>query len=261
MMPEREPAVLDDPIAPGIVRHSFESLLDGKKASYLVKDFRAPATRRCPLAVVYLHGAASHESQGMTRGLYGNAFGKWANEFAARQAIYLCPEYRGGSWMGPAAESDLLEIFHWLHRQHAPEKVILLGASMGGTSALIFAARHAEQLDGVIALCPASDMVEMYPSFSNPFRIAYGGSPDEVPEEYAARSVRIAPGNLAMLPLVIVHGSDDKIIPVHHSRQLVQQISAKTRLRYLEIPGGNHDAPLFEPLPPLLDFILHENPG
>jgi len=256
MITHTEPAVLEAPLDAGITRHFFRSSFDGSSQTFLLKDFRPSETSECPLAILYLHGALAHEDQGMTCGIYGNAFGKWASEFAARQAIYLCPEYRGGSWMGPAAESDLRQIVVWLRSRYAPRKVILTGGSMGGTSALIFGARHAELLDGIIALCPASDTREMYPAFPEQFQASYGGTPEDVPEEYLERSVRIHPGKLAALPVAMVHGTADPVIPVHHSRQLAERIGNNPWFRAIEMEGGDHDAPLSHPLPPLLDFVL-----
>ncbi|MFW6155132.1 MAG: hypothetical protein ACOC95_07950 [Planctomycetota bacterium] len=50
------------------------------------------------------------------------------------------------------------------------------------------------------------------------------------------------------MPVAVVHGDRDALIPVTHARRLRDRMGS--RLEYREIPGGNHDAPLgrVEPL-------------
>lgn len=156
------PAALANPIVPGIVERRFVSSWDGSVQSFLEKDFGADASG---LALVCLHGAIAHQDQGMTAGIYENAFGRWAEELKQRKALYVCPEYRGGSWMGPAAESDLREILRGMRSSGFQGKLLLADGSMGGTSALIFASRFPEEIDGVLALCPATDTAAMFPKF------------------------------------------------------------------------------------------------
>jgi len=98
------------PIAEDVIEHTFCASHDGSAQTYLVKDFRASRDEVAPLLVIYLHGANSHQEQGMTAEIYDNAFGRLAEEWKTREAVYLCPEYRGSSWMGAAAEADLLDI-------------------------------------------------------------------------------------------------------------------------------------------------------
>ena len=256
-------AEIANPISPGITQESFSSSFDETPQTYLVKDFRPREQTDAPLLVIYLHGAIAHQDQGMTAGIYGNVFGRLANELERLSAIYVCPEYRGGSWMGPSAEADLVQIISNLRKQYRPGKIILIGGSMGGTSALIFAARHASELDGVIALCPATDVAAMYGAFSGQFKQSYGGSPSEVPAVYQERSARLHAEKLVTLPLVLIHGSADAVIPVEHSRNLVATLKElQARLKYLEVEGGNHDAPVYAvSWKDCFDFVLEGGKG
>jgi len=250
-------ARLESPIADGIVHYEFESSFDGSKQSFLEKDFAPDDSGANRLVFVYLHGALSHQEQGMTAGIYGGTFERWAAELARRRAIYICPEYRGNSWMGPAAEADLLDVLNVVSERFPGRRLILAGGSMGGTSALIFASRHPEKLDGVIALCPATDPALMFQVFPDHFLESYGGSPDDVPEVFLDRTSRTRVDALSSLPLAIVHGSFDAVIGVEHSRILVSQLQEhRARFHYTEIPEGDHDSPLQVPLSELLDFAL-----
>lgn len=67
---------------------------------------------------IYLHGALSHQEQGMTARIYNGAFERWGEELARRSAVYICPEYRGNSWMGPAAEADLQDIIRMVNQRY-----------------------------------------------------------------------------------------------------------------------------------------------
>ncbi len=253
---------IPDPVAPGIREEGFVSPVDGARQTWLEVELGHPSPESVPLLAVFLHGALSHQEQGMTAGIYHNAFGRLAKWLQRHSAVYLCPEYRGNSWMGPAAERDFMEILRQTRSRWRPARTLLIGGSMGGTSALIFAARHTEMLDGVLAFCPATDPSEMFARFPDHFREGYGGSPEEVPEVYRERATRFAAERLARLPLAIVHGSSDALIPVHHSRRLVAELRRHGAcFRYKEIPEGDHDSPLAVDVEPFLEFLLDPASG
>lgn len=249
-----------NPVRAGIEEHTFTASHDGTAQTYLVKDFRATPGNPAPLLVVYLHGATFHQTQGMTAEIYGNAFGRLADALQARNAVFICPEYRGNSWMSAAAEEDLNDIFRLARQQYQPQKILLMGGSMGGTSSLIFASRHPEVMDGVFALCPATDVAEMFPRFPEHFLGSYGASPEQMPEEYRKRSSRYHVQNLAGLPLAIVHGAADAVIPIHHARLLVEQLrQLKSPLLYEELEDGDHNAPIHHiAFDTYFDFLLNE---
>jgi pimeloyl-ACP methyl ester carboxylesterase len=254
------PVKLENPIAAGIAQHEFKSLFDGSAQTFLEKDFGDGDSGVNRLVFVYLHGALSHQEQGMTAGIYNGTFEKWGVELERRNAVYICPEYRGNSWMGPAAEADVLDILSLLTKRFPGRRLILAGGSMGGTSALIFASRHPKAVDGVIALCPATDPALMFGVFPEHFVESYGGSPEKVPQEFSDRRSRNRVEALASLPMAIAHGSADAIIGVDHSRVLVSQLRERGALyHYTEIPEGDHDSPLQIPLAQLLDFVMSQD--
>jgi dipeptidyl aminopeptidase/acylaminoacyl peptidase len=243
-------------ISPAMQEKSFTSPYDKTRQTYLVAEFRAGSCQSAPLLIFFLHGALSHQEQGMTSEIYHNAFGRLAEWMANRNVIYICPEYRGNSWMGPAAEEDLREIFRLTQKCYRPVKTLLTGGSMGGTSALIFASRNPGLIDGILAFCPATDVAVMALRFSEHFNESYGGPPDQFPGVYQDRSVRYHVSSLAPYRLAIIHGSEDTIIPVEHSRELVAALqAADAPVRYHEIEGGDHDSPVTIDYLPLLDWV------
>lgn len=239
---------------------TFTSPHDDSRQTYLVADFPRVSGDTDKLLVVYLHGAGSHQQQGMTSDIYGDAFGRIAQWMASRNATYICPEYRGNSWMGPAAEDDVREICRIARARYQPDKILLIGGSMGGTSALIFAVRNPGVANAILAFCPATDTVAMYQKFPTQFVESYGGTPDEIPSVYRERSVRYDATNLKRHRLSIIHGAADTTMAVSAVRDFVANLRAiDAPVSYSEIEGGNHDAPLFSDFLPQLDWLTRSD--
>lgn len=246
-------------ISPNIREEAFVSPHDGSSQSYLLAEFQNSSIAAQPLLVLYLHGAGSHQDQGMTAEIYNDAFGRLARWMSGRNAIYICPEYRGSSWMSSAAEDDVREIVRIASDRYRPNQILLIGGSMGGTSALIFASRNPGVVDAVLAFCPATDMVGMFAKFSSQLIASYGGTPDEIPEVYRARSVCHDPASLADQRLTILHGTADATMPVGNVRDLVATLrEGNAPVNYFQIEGGGHDAPLFADFLPQLDWLVDE---
>jgi len=245
------------------VRH-FTSDLDGFEDRYIIEY---PAEEPSGPLVVYLHGGLSHAEQGFCDE-YDWCFRRLRNEVMRRSGVYVSPEYRGNSWMSAAAEADVGQLIREIKAEFGLERVVLTGGSMGGASALIYASHRPETVDGVVALCPATDMKALWtdlaarhePMFellAGSIAEAYGGTPDDAPEEYAYRSSIDRLDRLTM-PIVIRHGDADDLLPIWHSRWLVAALRKQaTPVLYDEIPAGGHDSPTVDtPWQEYLDFVL-----
>ena len=139
----------------------------------------SPATRRCtrcctglrrttrPPLVVHLHGGPTGQATAdwnATRAVVG----------AARFAV-LQPNYRGSTGYGRAYTQSLSG--RWGERDVAdvaagirytvkdlgvdPARVVLMGGSAGGFTALLVAALHPDLVQGVIALYPVTDLLDL----------------------------------------------------------------------------------------------------
>ena len=165
----------------------------------------------------------------------------------------LSPNLRGNAWMSPAAAADLAQIIASERQRRVWTKTLFVAGSMGGTSALAFAALRPDLVDGVVALGAATDVARyqawclapdspprtaaIRKAIAEAIEAAYG-SADKTPHSASANAVRLA------MPIVLVHGELDETIPVEEARDLAAKMKEKRNFVYREIPGGNHDAPL-----------------
>ena len=105
------------------------------------------------------------------------------------------------------------------------------------------------QVDAVIAFSAPADLTALYAASPWAGRAAaqfLGGSPRQVPAEYAAASPidHVAPGDP---PMFLVHGLEDPLVPVDQSRAMAAALDAAGVTNQLVLVPGGHD----------LDFPVH----
>ena len=177
-------------------------------------------------------------------------------EAAARHgAILLCPDYRAPtSWMGPKAEADLVQIIAAAKERHRIGRVFVSGGSMGGTGALTFAALHPDLVDGVCSLNGTANLVD-YERFLEAIAASYGGTKEEVPEEYRKRSAEFHAEALSM-PVALTTGGRDDIVPPESVLRLHDTLEARRRpVLLLHRPDRGHDTDLADTTA-ALDFLF-----
>jgi pimeloyl-ACP methyl ester carboxylesterase len=126
--------------------------------------------------------------------------------------ILVSPDYRAKtSWMGPKAEVDVQQIIVDLKKRFRINHVVVAGGSMGGTSALTFAALHPDLVDGVVALNGTANHLE-YKNFQEAIALSFGGSKQAIPQEYKKRSAEYWPLKFTM-PVAITTGGKDTSVP------------------------------------------------
>jgi dipeptidyl aminopeptidase/acylaminoacyl peptidase len=177
-------------------------------------------------------------------------------EAAARHgAILLSPDYRAPtSWMGPKAEADLVQIIASAKERHRIGRVFVCGGSMGGTGALTFAALHPDLVDGVCALNGTANLVE-YGRFLDAIAASFGGTKEEVPEEYRKRSAELHAESLTM-PVALTTGGRDDIVPPESVLRLHGTLKSLGRpVLLLHRPDRGHDTDLADTTA-ALDFLF-----
>ena len=201
--------------------------------------------------------------------------GCWRNEFDLEHATRISAalaasgiatwtlEYRrvgdtGGGWPGTfqdvAAGTDLLRTLAKANRLDLT-RVIAIGHSAGGQLSLWLASRggiapgselyrkNPLKLSGVIGLAPITDLAAYasVPNCGEAVAPLMGG----LPEAQAARYRQVSPAALPAptIPVRILHGQFDRIVPIAQSQDYVQRVPA-AKLIVLDDMGH------FEPMSP-----------
>lgn len=206
--------------------------------------------------LIALHGHGSDRWQFInnTRGEC-----KAARDIASKfNMIYVSPDYRAKtSWMGPKAELDLVQIISDLKLKYKINKVFLCGGSMGGSSSLTFTALHPDLIDGVAAMNPTANHLE-YNRFQDAISKSFGGTKQEIPQEYKKRSAEYWPEKLTM-PVSISVGGQDKSVPPDSARRLVNILKQlNQRVLLIDRPQQGHSTSYDDSIA-ILEFIIKQS--
>ena len=160
---------------------------------------------------------------------YGKAVTSFvAADLARRGFTSVNAEYRrlglGGGF--PETLDDAVAATEWAVGRFG-EDVTLLGHSAGGQLALYAASKV--PVRRVVALAAPCDLERWHTPVVHAF---LGGTPEQVPERYAAASpLRLAPLGI---PTLLVHGVNDATVTVEHSRRYAEVAGDEVELVVLE---------------------------
>jgi pimeloyl-ACP methyl ester carboxylesterase len=217
---------------------AFTAASDQSEQRYvLIKPADFDATKETPVLIA-LHG---HGSDRWQFAKDNRAECRAARDAAAAHGmLFVSPDYRARtSWMGPKAESDVVQIIEDLRKQYRISKVVLCGGSMGGTGALTFTALHPDLIAGVAALNGTANLVE-YPNFLPAIAESFGGSKAEAPDEYRRRSAEYFPEKFTM-PLAITTGGKDSAVPPASTLRLADAVRKENpNVLVIHRPEGGH---------------------
>ncbi|MBM4045142.1 MAG: hypothetical protein FJ279_08510, partial [Planctomycetes bacterium] len=119
--------------------------------------------------------------------------------------------------------------------------------SMGGGGALTFAAHHPDRVRGVCDIFGVTDFTQFYNSkrYQESLSKAFGGTPETAPEVFKAQSAMTSIAAFAKIPVFVLHGDQDTVVPTEHSRQFVKALMAPGYdVVYREVKGGKHQSEL-----------------
>jgi dipeptidyl aminopeptidase/acylaminoacyl peptidase len=231
----------------------FKSKLDGTDQRYVVilpDEFDAATPHS---ALIALHGHGSDRWQ-FVRDKRDEC--RAARDVATKQKlIYVSPDYRAKtSWMGPAAEADVVQIIEELKAKYRVNRVIVSGGSMGGTAALTFAALHPELVDGVVSMNGTANLVE-YDQFQDAIATSFGGTKAEKPDEYKKRSAELRLDRLTM-PIACTTDGKDRAVPPESVLRLVEGLKAKKRpVKLIHRPDSGHSTS-YEDATEAFEFVM-----
>jgi pimeloyl-ACP methyl ester carboxylesterase len=237
-----------------------------------------PFTAKCDnseqrYVVIYPEGFQADQPHDLLIALHGHGSDRWqfakgdfdearaAREAASsRRMLFVSPDYRATtSWMGPKAEADVVQIIAELKSKFKIGKTILCGGSMGGSSALSFAALHPELLDGVVSMNGTANHLE-YENFQDAIQASFGGTKAQIPSEYKKRSAEYWPERLTM-PIAMMAGGKDTVVPpqsVLRLADVLKKINPNVLLLYRE--AGLHSTD-YKDAKEAYDFVIGKATG
>jgi pimeloyl-ACP methyl ester carboxylesterase len=217
---------------------TFIAKVDQSRQRYLILKSEIGLGAGPVSLLVVLHGHGSDRWQ-FVRSNRGEC--RAARDFAAKHKMLLIsPDYRAStSWMGPAAEADVVQILAQLGKRFRVKLVLICGASMGGAGALTFAALHPRLVDGVVALNGTANLVE-YDRFQDAIARSFGGTKTDVAKEYRKRSAEFAAHKFDM-PLAASTGGKDTTVPPESVLRLLKEVRKHNpHVLSLHRPAGGH---------------------
>jgi dipeptidyl aminopeptidase/acylaminoacyl peptidase len=179
----------------------------------------------------------------------------WAQFLADRGYVVVQPNYRGssgygtpftkkgeGQW-GLAMQDDLNDAVTALAAQGIadPKRVCMVGGSYGGYAALRAAQRDSSLYRCAVSFAGVSDLNRMMRQNSN--FLGAGARRDwlrtQAPDLKGVSPINDPEG--FGIPLLLVHGKKDRVVPPVHSRVMAQKLKAAGKsVEYYEQPEGDH---------------------
>lgn len=235
----------------------------GKSIAYLVTEPNQPVPAKNRWMLVYLYGAGGSIKDGEYN-LSRPPYAKIRQALAGHGAYTVVPDLGPTHFMNDLAKRSLSKVIKQVSEDHQidPKHVHLMGTSMGGGSSLAYAINHPDNVRSVCAFMPMTDFVtwiEQSPNYGKPIAESYGGTPQENPQAYDVNNSIQHANRLRNIPVLLLHGSADVIVPVSHSRELSEKlISLGYDCTYIEADGATHaDETVTDYQDQVVDFLLN----
>ena len=234
-----------------------------------------------PIAcVVYAPQPVPEGKAGLVVHLYGSGGSHRENEYNVGRAPYaafrrllaergywlVVPDLGPKHWMNAKACAQVDAVIAAMIKKERvdPERVHLLGTSMGAGSSLIYVMRRPERITSVVAVFPMTDFarwLQEKPGYRGPVEQAHGIAPEQRDATLAKLSPLLHPEAFRNVPVLLLHGDSDTVVPPHHSRDFAAALEEKgCAVIYHEVPGLTHNDKIAQAFQrELADFLTKEN--
>ena len=220
----------------------------GEHQGYIKLPENYDPKKQYPLAL-FLHGRGG---SALNNNYTCDAFKTFREKVSRSGYIVAVPAYGSDCWFNGEAEGITLEMLAFLRKElPLTEGCYVIGCSMGGGSALVFAAKHRAQVKAVCDVFGVTDYARFYQEgyYRDSVAKAYGGSPSEKPQVYQDRSAINHVDALKEIPVLVIHGGKDSTVPKWNSDLLVEKLKqAKGNVEYIVVPGKGHTNAIIENL-------------
>ena len=203
--------------------------LDGVEYVYQIYVPRAYQPNEEWPVILFLHGAGERGDDGLlpTQVGLGSAIRAHSERWPA---IVVFPQVPVGmTWQGAPGRAAMAALDATLREFRTDgSRVYLTGLSLGGNGAWYLGYHHADRFAALVVICGFVEAVHGFPGFI----------PSSIEDPYA----EVAAG-VADLPIWIVHGGADVVVPVTGSQRMAAALEeAGAEVRYEELPGVGHNA-------------------
>ena len=146
-------------------------------------------------------------------------------------------------------QDDLTDAANWLVEQKLadPERLAIIGASYGGYAALMGAVKTPDLFRCAISFAGISDVLEQRNSYKyyRGYEMAREQFGKDNEKLEAISPVRFV--DKIKIPILLVHGDEDRTVPVEQSRKMANELKNKNKVyTYIELKKGDHNLSLQE---------------
>lgn len=168
-----------------------------------------------------------------------------------------------GEAYGSPASRKLFDAFfdQMTEKRGLAKKPCLLGRSRGGLWVTSWACDHPERFSGLAGIYPVFDF-RTYPGIAKA-AVAYGKSPEELESQLVQYNPisRMPVLGKAKLPVFIIHGDEDKVVPIKENSQTFLEAyrdsGAEDNVTLLVVKGQGHNFwEGFFRCQALIDFVI-----
>ncbi|MBS1989383.1 MAG: prolyl oligopeptidase family serine peptidase [Cyanobacteria bacterium SZAS LIN-3] len=265
----RNSQVFDGQARPGVPeRQGFMSLLDGSKDEMAILPPNSFQGQKDLTLVVYLHGMGSTYMEPFLVPK-DKTVGQAISEHNGAVVI-ASPNYRGQSaWCNEQAVADIDQNIRSLLQRFPISKIVIMGTSMGGCSALAYSYLAGDDIKrlliGVVAAEPSGDLSLLYGKthsqiVKNGMIGAFGGPPEAQPQKYTSRSLLNNTDKVpANLRFAIISAKQDNVIPPDFQRAIVNTLKDKKFSCELIEVDEQHGVPAASAFVQGLDYVVLGN--
>ena len=174
--------------------------------------------------ILFMHGRGGVPG---TAGNFGTpAFAGFRKLCSEKGYVVAVPPLRS-HWYNGQSEKDVEAMLDFLADKLKLDlrRFHVMGCSMGGMAALLYAGRHSER---VITLCDIFGPFDLKTfaggEYKENIKAAYGGYYEQKKAFYESRNPENYAGVLKNIPLLAIHGEADRKVPFEHSVLLAETI-------------------------------------
>lgn len=173
-----------------------------------------------------------------------NAFKKFRQLASEKNYIIAVPPLVS-TWYNIQTEKDTEEMLDFLAKSLEMDlsRIYVIGTSMGGQAALLFAGRNPERVVAVCDIFGVADIVaQSETQYKENIKINYGGYYVEEKAFYESRKAINYASVLAKIPLLIIHGEKDNFVSIKQSEDLFAAVknNGGTQVEFIRHSSMGH---------------------